>query len=158
MLKTFDCFYVTALYLTSIVQWKDLAVYDNRPQLPFTLQGKEREVKTVSKKSSATHWNAAVGVPYKPWWRVVYLCVRAPPYRLSSRHVAWRRECVFMWTCVCARSGLSVGAPQTGFNKASSHWLALIRMANIPGEHTESTPPSPQQPVGGLPRYQNKCS
>lgn len=37
----------------------------------------ERERGRQLKKSSATHWNAAVGVPYKPWWRVVCLCVRA---------------------------------------------------------------------------------
>lgn len=98
---------------------------DNRPQLPFTLQVKERVVKTLLKKSSTTHWNAAVGVPYKPWWQV---CAR-PPSRLSSRHVAWRRECMFMRTCVCVcvRGAVSAwGHPRLGLIKPAatgSPWL-----------------------------------
>ncbi len=50
------------------------------------------------------------------------MCAR--PYRLSSRHVAWRRECVCMWMCVWALSAW--GHPRLGLIKAAatgSPWL-----------------------------------
>ncbi len=54
----------------------------------------------------------------------VCVCVCARPYRLSSRHVAWRRECVCMWMCVWALSAW--GHPRLGLIKAAatgSPWL-----------------------------------
>lgn len=62
------------------------------------------------------------------------------------------KVCVYICV-VCVWSSLSVGASQTWFNKGSSQWLALIRMANTPGVRT----PIALEPVGGPPCQPNKC-